>query len=95
MEIRPVASLIAAIVISTLQENLYPVPEAVLKSPTQPTSIPSDASRLLAKLIDGQELEPEDEELLAKICDREPLDVHNASKKIRQQRRNGNAKARS
>lgn len=57
--------------------------------------LPPDIAKLFAKLIDGKELEPEEEEQLAEACDREPPDIHQASKKIRQQRRNGNAKARS
>ena len=44
-----------------------------------------------AKLIDGESLTPEEEELIAVACDRAPHNVHNIVKKIRS--KNGNGKA--
>lgn len=43
---------------------------------------------LLAKLIDGEELTAEEEEELATACNRDPIDINQASRKIRA--RNGN-----
>lgn len=78
----------------------YPPPDAYRKgfqgAKTDPTSQISgdrlkESATILAKLIDGEELTREEEEVLAKACDRTPHNVHNAVKKIRS--KNGSGKS--
>ena len=51
--------------------------------------IPAGVATAMKKLIDGEPLTPEEEELIAEACDRAPHNVHNASKKIRSKNGNG------
>lgn len=89
-ERRPLANMATFLVEVAIDEALA---NGKLKNPneapTQGDRLKS-AANLLAKLIDGKDLTPEEEVTLAEACDRAPHNVHNASKKIRE--KNGNGK---
>ena len=93
LEIRPVASLIAAIVISCLQKKLYPVPEAVL----EPLSQASDESAITPKELEltrrwvaGDRLENGELGIVANVLGVEPEDLVKKQRKFAPKKREEN-----
>ena len=80
---RPIASMAQLIIQQRIEQ-------AIASGELQPAPIESDSdiAALIAKLIDGEALEPEEEQRLAELCDRAPHNVHTASKRI-QGKKNG------
>ena len=90
-EYRSIASLVVYLTAEQLLGKSPEVPKDIVQmvqaestlDPAAKQSVNSALVTAWGKLIDGEPLSPEEEELIAESCDRAPHNVHNLVKKIR------------
>ena len=90
-EYRSIASLVVYLTAEQLLGKSPKVPKDIVQMVQSESTLAPATKQLVnpalvtawGKLIDGEALSPDEEELIAESCDRAPHNVHNLVKKIR------------